>query len=69
MGKLGRNPVLTAMLVCSMVLGVTVMMAGIALWRAGSICPTDQQGLSGGDNEGITMPRAHASLVRYLRRI
>jgi hypothetical protein len=69
MGKLGRNPVLTAMLVCSMVLGVTVLMAGIALWRADSSCATEQQGLSGGDNEGIAMPRAHASIVRYLRRI
>jgi hypothetical protein len=69
MGILGRNPVLTAMVVCSMVLGVTVLMAGVAVWRANSICPTERQALAGAENDGLMVSRAHASIASYLRRI
>jgi len=33
-----RNPVLTAMMVCSLVLGVTALTAGIAVWRVNFSC-------------------------------
>jgi uncharacterized protein (DUF2062 family) len=33
-----RNPVLTAMMVCSLVLGMTAMIAAVAAWRASSSC-------------------------------
>jgi hypothetical protein len=69
MGILGRNPVLTAMVVCSLVLGVTVLMASFMVWRADSICPAESQSLGGADNDGLTMPRAHATVASYLRRI
>jgi hypothetical protein len=35
---LRRNPVLTAMMVCSLVLGATALTAGIAVWRVNFSC-------------------------------
>jgi hypothetical protein len=36
---LRRKPVLTAMMVCSLVLGMTALAAAITVWRAISSCP------------------------------
>jgi cell division protein FtsX len=38
--RLQRNPVLTAMMVYSLVFGMTALTATIAVWRAGSDCTT-----------------------------
>jgi hypothetical protein len=35
---LRRNPVLTAMMVCSLVLGITALAAAFTVWRAGPSC-------------------------------
>ena len=35
---LRRNPVLTAVMVCSLVLGMTALAAAYTVWRAGSSC-------------------------------
>jgi hypothetical protein len=35
---LRRNPVLTAMIVSSLVLGITALIAAIAVWRVSSSC-------------------------------
>jgi hypothetical protein len=35
---LRRNPVLTAMMVCSLVLGLTALAAAFTVWRASSTC-------------------------------
>jgi hypothetical protein len=35
---LRRNPVLTAMMVCSLVLGLTALVAAFTVWRASSSC-------------------------------
>jgi len=35
---LRRNPVLTAMMVSSLVLGITALVAAITVWRASSSC-------------------------------
>ena len=37
--RLRRNPVLTTMMVYSVVFGVAVLMAAFAVWRASSSCP------------------------------
>jgi hypothetical protein len=37
--RLRRNPVLTAMMVYSVVFGAVVLMAAFAVWRASSSCP------------------------------
>jgi hypothetical protein len=39
--QLRQKPVLTAMMVCSLVFGVTALSAGIAVWRVSSSCPTE----------------------------
>jgi hypothetical protein len=36
-----RNPVLTAIMVTSLIFGATTSLAGIALWRASSACADD----------------------------
>ena len=36
--RLGRNPVLIAMTVTSLIFGATASIAGIAIWRASSAC-------------------------------
>jgi hypothetical protein len=36
--RLQRNPVLTAMIVTSLIIGVTSSIAGVAAWRASSAC-------------------------------
>src|SRR5271167_775866 len=36
--RLCRNPVLTAMMVTSLIFGVTASIAGVAVWRASSAC-------------------------------
>jgi hypothetical protein len=36
--RLQRNPVLTAMIVTSLIIGVTASVAGVAAWRASSAC-------------------------------
>ncbi len=36
--RLCRNPVLTAMMVTSLIFGVTASVAGVAVWRASSAC-------------------------------
>jgi len=36
--RLQRNPVLTAMIVTSLIIGVTASIAGVAAWRATSAC-------------------------------
>ena len=36
--RLQRNPVLTAMTVTSLIIGVTTSIAGVAAWRASSAC-------------------------------
>jgi hypothetical protein len=38
LNRLHRNPVLTAMLVTSLIIGVTASVAGVASWRANSAC-------------------------------
>ena len=40
LSRLQRNPVLTAMMVYSLVFGMTALTATIAVWRAGSDCTT-----------------------------
>lgn len=40
--KLRRKPVMTAMMVCSLVFGVTAAIAGIKVWRASSVCTITQ---------------------------
>jgi hypothetical protein len=40
--QLRQKPVLTAMMVCSLVFGVTALSAGIAVWRVDSICPVTE---------------------------
>jgi hypothetical protein len=40
--RLRRNPVLTAMMVSSLVFGITVLIAGIAVWRVSSPCSIPQ---------------------------
>jgi hypothetical protein len=39
---LNRNPVLTAMLVTSLIFGMTASIAGVASWRANSACIAEQ---------------------------
>jgi hypothetical protein len=39
---LRRKPVMTAMMVCSLVFGVTAAIAGIKVWRASSVCTIAQ---------------------------
>jgi hypothetical protein len=39
---LNRNPVLTAMMVTSLIIGVTASIAGVARWRANSACVAEQ---------------------------
>jgi putative ABC transport system permease protein len=41
--RLRRNPVLTAMMLYSVVLGMTALMAAFAVWRASSGCPMRQR--------------------------
>jgi hypothetical protein len=43
--QLRQKPVLTAMMVCSLVFGVTALSAGIAVWRVNSGCPTENPNL------------------------
>jgi hypothetical protein len=38
LNRLHRNPVLTAMMVTSLIIGVTASIAGVASWRANSAC-------------------------------
>jgi hypothetical protein len=40
--QLRQKPVLTAMMVCSLVFGVTALSAGIAVWRVDSSCPVTE---------------------------
>jgi hypothetical protein len=40
--KLRGKPVMTAMMVCSLVFGATAAIAGIKVWRAGSVCAIAQ---------------------------
>jgi hypothetical protein len=40
--RLRRKPVMTAMMVCSLVFGVTAAIAGIKVWRASSVCTIAQ---------------------------
>jgi hypothetical protein len=40
--QLRQKPVLTAMMVCSLVFGVTALSAGIAVWRVNSSCPVTE---------------------------
>jgi hypothetical protein len=40
--RLRRKPVMTAMMVCSLVFGVTAAIAGIKVWRASSVCSIAQ---------------------------
>jgi hypothetical protein len=40
--RLRRNPVLTAMMVCSLVFGVSALIAGIKVWRVSSTCTVAQ---------------------------
>jgi hypothetical protein len=42
--RLLRKPVLTAMIVMSLIYGVTASIAGIVLWRGDSGCATAQSG-------------------------
>jgi hypothetical protein len=39
---LRRKPVMTAMMVCSLVFGVTAAIAGVKVWRASSVCTIAQ---------------------------
>jgi hypothetical protein len=43
--KLHRNPVLTALLVISLIMGVTASIAGVAAWRASSACIAETSAL------------------------
>jgi hypothetical protein len=45
LSRLQQNPVLTAMMVYSLVFGMTALTASIALWRANSSCATSQRTL------------------------
>ena len=40
--RLRQKPVMTAMMVCSLVFGVTAAIAGIKVWRASSVCAIAQ---------------------------
>jgi hypothetical protein len=40
--RLLRNPVLTAMMVCSLVFGVSALIAGFKVWRVSSACTIAQ---------------------------
>jgi hypothetical protein len=40
--RLRRKPVMTAMMVCSLVFSVTAAIAGIKVWRASSVCTIAQ---------------------------
>jgi|ERR1700675_890449 hypothetical protein len=40
--RLRRNPVLTAMMVCSLVFGVSALIAGVKVWRVSSLCTIAQ---------------------------
>ena len=40
--RLRRKPVMTAMMVCSLVFAVTAAIAGIKVWRASSVCTIAQ---------------------------
>jgi hypothetical protein len=40
--QLRQRPVLTAMMVFSLVFGVTALSAGIAVWRVNSSCPVTE---------------------------
>jgi|HubBroStandDraft_2_1064218.scaffolds.fasta_scaffold222511_3 hypothetical protein len=40
--RLRRNPVLTAMMVCSLVFGVSALIAGVKVWRVSSACTIAQ---------------------------
>jgi len=40
--RLRRSPVLTAMMVCSLVFGVAALAAGIKVWRVSSACTVAQ---------------------------
>jgi cell division protein FtsX len=43
LSRLQRNPMLTAMMVYSLVFGITALSATIAVWRADSTCATSQR--------------------------
>jgi hypothetical protein len=38
LSRLRRNPVLTAMMVCSLVFGISTLIAGIKVWRVSYAC-------------------------------
>ena len=40
--RLRRNPVVTAMMVCSLVFGVSALIAGVKVWRESSLCTIAQ---------------------------
>ena len=54
LGRLYRNPVLTAMMVTSLIFGVTASAAGIALWRASSACMLAEANDGPDDSPGTT---------------
>src|ERR1700733_122609 len=41
--RLRQKPVMTAIMVCSLVFGVTAAVAGIKVWRASSVCTIAQE--------------------------
>jgi hypothetical protein len=42
LSRLRRNPVLTAMMVCSLVFGISTLIAGIKVWRVSYTCTMAQ---------------------------
>ena len=63
--RLHRNPVLTALMVTSLIIGVTASIAGVAAWRASSACnaqtsapPHLVQDVRGDDRPDLVMHQA-----------
>src|ERR1700732_2706510 len=62
LNRLLQKPVLTAMMVCSLVFGATALMAGVVVWRVNSNCSIEAR--SGLSNVGqlVTDSPGHSDL-------
>jgi hypothetical protein len=60
LNRLRQKPVLTAMMVCSLVFGATALMAGVVVWRVNSNCSIEAS--SGLSNVGQRVTDSHSGL-------
>jgi hypothetical protein len=60
LNRLLQKPVLTAMMVCSLVFGATALTAGVVVWRVNSNCEIEAS--SGLSNVGHLVTGSHSDL-------